>query len=355
MKQILIFFISICLFTQVYGQSNSAPTDLPQISVIGNFLGSHSDSYKSFDVKELEFSYQHYLYPSVKVDIFTALHKEGTTRSFELEEAYVTFSDVFGVFFPSSPYNIGVGAILGQKLVNIGKINPLHPEQRNFVDRPLATQQFFGGEEGLSGEGAILSYLLPLPFFSQLETGYFTYNGGHEEHGEEEGSHGVEYEGKLLNFRSWNSFKLSDSQEIELGLNYLVGNATARSEDDQSHIIGSDITFSKNIDKNKSLKLQLEFYEATYGEEGESRETQTGGFVTGMYKFNKYYQTGIRYGTLSKHGDEGSVINQLSLVGIKQLTETSKFKVQYNTGENIEDTFYAQFIFGFGPHSHVLQ
>lgn len=355
-KSIMAFLMLSISFGSVQAQTKQTATDLPNISVIGNFLGTHTKNETSFDVKEIEFSFQHYLYPSVKADIFAALHKEDSgERHFELEEGYITFSDLLGVIIPDSDFNLGIGALVGKKLLNVGKINPLHPEQRDFVNRPIVIKQFLGEEEGLSPEGAQLSYLLPFDFFSQLEMGYWTASSHEEEIGEEHEESSIEYSNRIFNTRLWNSFTIDNSKELEVGFSYVIGNVGAAIDTDKQTIYGMDITYTHELSTNQELKFQSELYQALYGDDGEERASQSGGFLSGFMKLNDYYQTGIRYGFLGKHGDEGLVTNQWSILLTRQLTDTSKFKIQYNTGENVDNTLSAQFIFGMGPHSHVLQ
>lgn len=364
---ILMLFVSTAIFSQ-----NSKVTDLPDISVIGSFLGSKIDGNNKFNVNEIEFSFQHMLYPSVKADIFVALHKEEDSEKLvlELEESYVTFLDLPYVIAPNFFNKTGIGAILGKKMINFGKINPLHPEQRSFIDRPVAVQTFLGGAESLAGQGMQISTLLPFSFFSQLEIGYWTV-AAHEEHNEEatgegEGDageaedshslHGIEYENRLLNARLWNSFALSDSREIELGLSYLLSNTTADSNNEKPSLMGIDFSYNVELSTFKSLSFMSEFYKANYAGEGDqTKETQIGGFASIFYNFNSTYSAGFRLGLLGKHGDEGEQKTQYSIIGVRQLTETSKFRIQYNSGEEVEDAIYFQFIFGMGPHSHVLQ
>ena len=249
-----------------------------------------------------------------------------------------------------------LGSRVGKKLIPIGKDNVLHPEQRDFVDKPLTTRTILNGEEGLSAEGLDLYHLLPTPFFSQLSVGYWDLGqGSHDDHGHEEEHSGVEYSNKLLNTRLWNSFALSQDKELELGLNYLLGNASTTDENLKQDIVSLDLTYFQDLNSNRSLKIQSEYYHATYGEEGEKREAQTSTYLSTFYKFNPFYRAGIRYSTLGKHGDEGHVQEEWSFMLTRQLTETSKFRVQYNTGKDVENVVYAQFIFGMGPHSHVLQ
>lgn len=344
------------LVANTYAQS-MAPTDLPNFSVIGNFLGSYTEHAKSFDVKEIEISYQHYLYPSVKADVFTAFHKEESGGvAFGLEEAFLTFSDVIGIIAPNINSNLGLGALVGKKRLGFGKLNSLHPEQWLYVDRPLATQSLVGGAEGLVGEGAQLNYLLPLPFFSQIEAGLWTVSAGHEH--EEDDSHGhagIDYENCVFNSRLWNGFELSQTQELEFGLNYMISNVTADESDDKIDVAGLDLTYNLELPADRKVLLKAEAYQATYGDEGHERETQRGGFVLGNLTLNKTYNAGIRYSLLGKHGDEGEADSQLSLMLTRQLTETSKFRLQYSINEHSDDRVAAQIIFGIGPHSHVLQ
>ena len=409
MKKVFLIcsLLSIFATLPLHSQQSQAnvPTDLPDVSVIGNFIGIQSKSSKTFSIQEIELAFQHYLYPSIKTDIFLGLHKDEKGKTeLDIEEAYLSFSNLIEILHPNTMSNFGVGAILGKKLINVGKYNPLHPEQVSFVGRPIAIQQFFGGEEGLAGEGASLSYLLPLPFFSQLEVGYWGVSmhqhddhlntvsslqsalGAHNEddhdiddhddddhdddthttaHSDHENMHGstmedahstgINYKNSITNARLWNSFELSDSQELELGINMVYGNIGSKNDLEKQEVAGFDLTYTKDFGLGKKLKLQTEFYTAKYGEEDHKRHNQSGGYASAFYSINSYYNTGIRYGFLSKHEDEDHRKTQLSLMLTRQLTETSKFRLQYNTGKEIEKAFIAQFIFGIGPHAHVLQ
>ena len=350
-KSILTLSILFLLSQLSFGQAKV--TELPDISVIGNLIGQQSKSVQEFNVQEIEFAFQHNLYPGVKAEVFAALHKENGERKFELEEAFVTFSDLFGTLFPNQLSGLGIGAIVGQKRIGIGKLNAIHAESWDFVDRPSVINQFVGGDHGLAGEGLQLNYLLPLPFFSQVELGYWSI-AAHEE-GAGEAAHGVEYSNSVAQSRLWNGFALGEDKELQIGLNYAIGNPESTVQITQQHLVGTDITYTQELGNDREIQLQSEVYQATYGEEGEVREEQTGAYVAARYKFNNFYKLAARYSQLGKHGDEGSEQSQYAVSLTKQLTETSKFRVQYNSGDAIEDTVFLQFLFGFGPHSHVLQ
>lgn len=361
MKQLIIAIVMAGLVSMSHAQTQKKVTDLPNISVIGNIVGVSNDHQKTMDVKDIEFSFQHYLYPSVKADVFVGLHKENGKRTLELEEGYVTFLDTFNVFFPNMGLPSGLGTIVGKKLIGYGKTNALHPEQWQFIDRSLLNQTFLGKGHGLSAEGVQLSALLPVPFFSQLEWGFWTASahghdvedGDHGNHGGHADAHGIEYENRLMSTRLWNSFSLAKTTELEFGLNVLIGNATA-SKDDQQALMGFDLTWSQDWG-GRAFTLYGEMASSRYGHEGEPRELQRASVVSATIDVVNDLQLGVRYDQLGKHGDEGEDVSQLAFLATRQLTETSKFRLQYNTGEHVEDTVMAQFIFGMGPHSHVLQ
>jgi hypothetical protein len=347
---------------------SQAPLDIPNISVIGNMVGSVSEDEKKFGVNAIEFSYQSSIYPSVKVDIFTALHQEENEMHFNLEEGYVTFLDPIGLMLSNSELNLGVGAIVGRKLLPFGKLSVLHPEQWQFVDQPIAIQTFLGGSShGVAAEGGQLLAALPFPFFSQLEIGAWTALS-HEDHGaenhEESESHepeshhdahngAIKITNRVVTARIWNSVSLGADSEFELGLSGLLSNVTADS-DHQYGLVGLDLTLVHAFSLNQHMKLQGELLRARYGEE-DDRATQVGGYVTSILQFSPKNQIGVRASALGKHGDEGDTQVQYTTMYTRQLTETSKFRAQYTLGENVESTFKVQFIFGMGPHSHVLQ
>jgi len=353
MKSIISLLLSVITLASVtFAETVRPATELPNISLIGNMVGSYAESEKSFDVSEIELAFQHYLYPSVKSDVYIALHKEDGETHVDLEEAYVTFSDLGNVIAPNVSLPFTVQSVVGKKLVGFGKVNVLHPEQRDFVDRPLATQQFLGGAEGLSAEGANISTLLPVPFFSQIELGYWAPAAHHEDEEEEEEEEGVEYEDGLLSLRVWNSFQLKNQQELEVGFSAIQDHTASTDSDEKQTLAGLDVTYHHALSNGRHLKLFSEYYSAEYTDE--DTVSQQGAYVGALYKINPRYKAGVRYDFLSGLDDEDDT-TQLSLVAIRQLTETSKFKVQYSTSEEVDDTVYFQFIFGMGPHAHVLQ
>ena len=151
-----------------------------------------------------------------------------------------------------------------------------------------------------------------------------------------------------------NKFTFQEENDFELGLNCLIGNVSAETEE-QSALYGVDLTYTMKIDSNRNLRLQSEIYHAQYSLDGTEREEQSGGFVAAMLDLNPSYRTGIRFGKLGRYGNEGDEFEKWSLMLIRQLTKTSQMRFQYNTGENIENAFLINFVFGMGSYAKVLE
>lgn len=366
---VLVLLLSGSLLAQ-----QKAATDLPNISLIGNFLGEQSHEKGSFNVKEIEFAFQHYLYPSVKADVFASLHKESNETHLELEEGFLTFFDVPSLVAPNFSSPVSFGAIVGKKLLPVGKENALHPEQLPFVDRALSNQYFFASEHGLAGEGVILNTLLPTPFYASLELGY----AGLPHEPEAESEHTLEpgsidslthlrhaYFTKLST-----SFKPASSMELETGLSYLgsqVGISETHEGEDTAHthrfntstyVLDMTLSFSSlGVDK---YKLRSELYHNSY-----NKTSSTGGFVYGVYRPSKQAEFGLRYAFIGSLNSSGAHDDALfgtalhpsvwSIISSYNLTETSKIRLQYSFGNrHLDSAVFVQLIFGMGPHSHVL-
>lgn len=351
--------------------SKRAPTELPNFSLIGianaNF---EEDTERSMNINEIEFAYQSFLFPNVKADVFAAFHlEEDGSRVFELEESYVTFLDLFNVLTPQHNLSFldGTQAIIGRKFLNFGKVNSLHPEQWDYSIRPEVLDRFLGGthSHGIALEGVSITRTLPVPFFAQLEVGVWDYSDSHahgeahededeDEHEEEAESAIPEYGMNIYTSRLWTSFALSEKSELELGSSAVLS-APDGNPDDQVTTVGGDITYTYLLAPRRKFLLQAELLQTDYhNHAAEVDETLTGGYVYTSLDLNQTWTGGLRY-----DGVEGATglsgYSAFSVILRKQLTETSQFRFQYVTPEDGNTQFITQFVFGFGPHAHVLQ
>ncbi len=158
-------------------------------------------------LQELELGIQAYVDPHVKADIFLAFHTDGV----EIEEGYLTTLNM--------PADLQLKA--GKFKAPFGRFNPAHfLEVTPFVDAPLVSRRFFGGE-GMSGLGAQASVLLPVPWYAELTAALET--------ADSEVSFGIPSDDtrSLKDFATVANLKqywdLSDSLYFQLGGSYAQG------------------------------------------------------------------------------------------------------------------------------------
>jgi hypothetical protein len=131
-------------------------------------LGDHDPIKRGFSLRNAELAVDGAVDPYFKGfgNIVFKLDQNNET-SVELEEAYLVTT--------SLPQNLQLKA--GQFFAAFGRHNPQHPHQWAFVDDPIILTRAFG-PDGLRSIGAQLSYLLPLPFYTEAFLGVLDGQGG---------------------------------------------------------------------------------------------------------------------------------------------------------------------------------
>lgn len=325
--------------------SIKSATLLPDISVVGDMKGNwfsrDNDSKGGFSVDEIELSFQGYLYPQVRADVFTSLSKEGDVFTMDVEEAYLTFSGLME----------DVGAKLGKKHLNFGKQNALHPEQWRMIDAPAVMQQFLGSD-GLSPEGLSVDYLLPLPWFVQVEAGTWKASVPTDP----DSSTPFSPVGPMTHTRIWTSIEAQDSSEFELGASSLWGNGPLyKTEQDTFSLLGLDATYKLWPSTFSRWMLQTEAMFLNRSLNGETFN-RWGTYAYLGYQADKYWEVGARADYSQSASQTDSSTQTVSGMISNRLTETTKARLQYTYDTNTKDSqITLQFLFGLGPHSHVLQ
>ena len=188
-------------------------------------LGDHDPQERGFTLPNAEIALDGAVDPYFKgfANIVLKLDRHNET-SIELEEAYLQSS--------SLPANLQLKA--GQFFAAFGRQNPQHPHQWAFVDSPLILTRAFG-PDGLRNVGGQLSWLMPLPFFSEFTLGVFNGEGGtahsFRNPGGDGGVHGratldrtLRGPGDLLfTPRLAASFELTDQQTLVAGISGAFG------------------------------------------------------------------------------------------------------------------------------------
>lgn len=188
----------LCIFFMMGMMPVWGQTDM---SIIGNFNGTTK---QPFGLNESMLEFQQYLYPDIKMNLMLAIHQEGHAYHADIEEGYVSFLNPLE----------DVILKIGKKKIGFGHINTQHAEDWTSIHQPGFLNDLFG-EEGAVGQGGVLSYLLPLPVFTQLEFGVWDY-GPYEAESEalmQNGAHG----------RLWTSIAIQDL-EFSLGVSGIWDN-----------------------------------------------------------------------------------------------------------------------------------
>jgi len=345
--------LSLTLLSNLHAQTRQGSiitaTNLPDISFMGNFQAStvrNNPDKTGFAMKEIELALQGYLYPTIRSDVFIGIHGEDGETEVHLEEAFLTFSGV----------SEGLGFKVGKKKLSIGKQNVLHPEQWAWTEQPQVMTDFLGAE-GLAAEGISAEYILPVPFFLQAELGFWQQKSAAHDHGEEEDHEEAAFAWSnwLTNARLWSSIAAADNVELEWGVSYLIGSGPEFQEyRDSATLWGTDMTFRYWMEDGARIIVQGEAF-ALQREVQDDVLNRVGGYGYMGYRPDRRWEFGVR-GDYSESAVLTKTLQEsLSVIGTYQLTETSKFRLQYTHDLMGDDHgIFAQILFGVGPHSHGL-
>ncbi|MBI3880643.1 MAG: hypothetical protein HY301_11355 [Verrucomicrobia bacterium] len=210
-------------------------------------LGDHDPLRRGFSLRNAEIALDGAVDPYFKgfANIVLKLDKNNDT-AIELEETYLQSTSLPG----------GLQLKAGQFFAAFGRQNPQHPHQWAFVDAPIILTRAFG-PDGLRNVGAQLSWLTPLPFYTEAFLGVFNGEGGtahsFRNAGEPDAAGTLRYAGRatlgqhlssgadlLFAPRIASSFDLSDTQTLLAGVSAAFGpNDTGANS--RTEIYGADL------------------------------------------------------------------------------------------------------------------
>lgn len=380
MKKILVISMFLSVLASVAGAQETGtppqgmrgtPANLPDISLIG-VIDGHTSSDKSDDTRdklefnEVETAFQGYIYPEMKADVFLALHKHDGEYESEICEAKVSFLKLAE----------GLSAEAGKVHVEFGKLNKAHSHTRAMADQPAVLTNFLG-EHSLNPQGGTLKYLLPLPFYAQVQAG--AWQGAPHEHGvdadntadvlditgstvsaitaSEDGSD-FSPAGKIYTGRYNMSFALGAASELELGASYLKGNGSHyEHHKDNIKLAGADFTLKFWPSTYRRFTLQGEYMHLKR-EVPAGTLNRDGLYVLANYRTSKYWDFGARFDYSENALPSITYERDYSLIATRHLTETTTLRAQYKhinlSGDKADEAWF-QIIFGLGPHSHELE
>jgi hypothetical protein len=140
--------------TQTYGgATGNAKLLNPDISMIGDFIATGGKNRivpsPGLEMHESEIGVQAIIDPYARGDFFLSFGEQGVN----VEEGYITFTSLPGGFV----------AKVGKMRAEFGKVNRIHNHALSYIDRPLATVNLVGGEDGINDAGFSLTRILPAP------------------------------------------------------------------------------------------------------------------------------------------------------------------------------------------------
>jgi hypothetical protein len=332
--------------------------------------GDHDPQVNGFSIPNAEFVLDGAVDPYFKgfVNILNKLNGEGETVV-ELEEMFLLTS--------SLPGNLQLK--VGQFFAEFGRQNPLHPHAWGFADQPLVLNRMFGGE-GLRGQGARLSWLLPTGFYAEAMLGVLNSTGGttysFRSEGAEEITGGIAYEREVKNAgdllyvpRLAASFDVTANQTLLLGVSGAFGPNNA-GETTRTSIVGTDLYWKwKSPSAHQGfpfVALQAEYLARNYENDIHPRTIQDdGSYAELLWGIRPRVVAGFRAEASNAGSDSSIEITESRQDRTRwspNLTwypsEYSKVRVQYNMDRRTFDggiqkdhSLWIQFEFLLGAHA----
>jgi hypothetical protein len=199
--------------TQTFGGATSNAKLLnPDISMIGDFIGTAGHNPvapgRALELHESEVGMQAIIDPYARADVFISFGEEGVN----VEEGYITFTSL-----PA-----GLLMKVGKMRAEFGKVNTTHNHALPFIDRPLATNNLIGGEDGIDDAGISLTHFLPAPKNWFAEGTAQVFRGDSSNVFSSGRRQDLSVVGHLRAYRD-----LSESTNIDLGVSYARGHNNA--------------------------------------------------------------------------------------------------------------------------------
>jgi hypothetical protein len=347
--------------------------------------GGHDPRKRGFTVQNVELSLMGAVDPYFTGEahiIYFLDPIEGETVV-ELEEAFLTTQQL--------PFGLQVKG--GTYLTEFGRLNPTHPHAWHWLDQPIINTRLFG-PDGMRGPGARVSWLTPLPWYSELYAGLQNANGetmasffANDEFIEErpfDDRPFVEQDVRSLedlvySVRWENGFDATDEITSKLGVSGAFGpNSTGTSG--YTQIYGADVVVKWRPLANdhgwpfvifeSEIMQRMFLADDAVDEDGNVFPEDTlrdwGTYAQILYGFIRNWAVGIRYEYANGRGDPTAVRqanpfrdtrHRVSPVLLYQPTEFSRLRLQYNhdIAEHLEDDdahsvwFGFEFLFGSHP------
>jgi hypothetical protein len=241
------------------------------------FEGGHDPKISGFNLQQVELSFGSNVDTYFRADSHLVLTLEGI----EIEEVFATTT--------SLPAGLQLKA--GQFFTAFGRNNPTHPHAWDFANKPLVLGRVFGGD-GLRNTGAQVSWLSPLPWYSEFiisaqnSVGEMVPSFRPSTEGQPDPFPMRSIRDSIALARWDNFFALSEAVSLNLGASLLNG-ANIQAENTRTAIYGGDIFFKYRRPESLSyVTLTFEALKRYYGNAAEEAGQDWGWYAAMDYRLN---------------------------------------------------------------------
>lgn len=348
----------------------------PDISVVVDVKGLLSDTDtnpldEKIMLEHAELAIQGYLWPGIRADFVGAIgqHPEEGGRIHthtEVEEGYVSFLDL--------PANFQLQ--VGRKLLDFGRLNPIHPHHWAIPDTPLPLRRLFG-DHSWYDDGFQVSALIPNPWDLYLKVQGGIWNGRALAEAEDHEHEHAAVENDVLRFQGpvdWGGRAYTARASLDFSLsqdaNVMTGYSVASGEGGDSVLHGADLTLIHRWPQSyKKIRWQNELFfgdfELVEEHELEHELTSIAAYdadAWGLYSLlqvtlTKYWETGVRYDWWDGDhlDDEWGATAFLSYYFTHSMYVRPSYRYSELADGEDEHAFMVQFVWGLGPHAHRLE
>jgi hypothetical protein len=338
------------------GATSNAKLLNPDISLIGDFIGTAGHNAvspsPSLQLHETEVGMQAIIDPYARADAFISFGETGVN----VEEGYVTFTSL-----PA-----GLLLKVGKMRADFGKVNTIHNHALSWIDRPLATDNLVGGEDGINDAGMSISRFIAAPKGWFLEGTAQVYRGDSDGVFAAYRRQDLGVVGHLRGYRD-----LTESTNVDLGVSYSRGNSAGLAGAPNpsaffTNLYGTDATLRwkplrRAIYKNFLFRTELFWSARDQLSPVNIFQTQHafGMYSSAEYRVNRRWTIGGRFDR-SGHAANAS-LTDTGFSGILTYwpSEFSQIRGQYRFGHlaianpgdfSNANEFLFQFLFVMGAH-----
>jgi hypothetical protein len=340
---------------QTYGGATSNAKLLnPDISLIGDFIGTAGHNLvspsRSLELHESEVGLQAIIDPYARADAFISFGEEGVN----VEEGYVTFTSL-----PA-----GLLMKVGKMRADFGKVNTIHNHALPYIDRPLATNNLVGGEDGIDDAGISISRFLPAPKDWFFEGTAQVFRGDSSTVYAANRRQDLSVVGHVRGYRD-----LSESTNLDLGISYSRGHSNLGADLGSNfftNLYGVDATLRwkplrRAIYKNFLLRTELFWSARDQLSPLDVFNTQRafGMYTSAEYRVNRRWTLGGRFDRSGRATNANLTDTGFSGILTYWPSEFSQIRGQYRFGHlalaapgdfSNANEFLFQFLFVMGAH-----